>query len=47
MGVVDVPGELLRPRGSVAVGNATGAPPLEQLVMETTINSGNQARLLM
>ena len=48
VGGVDVLGEVLLGRGSLAVGNVTGAPPLEQLVMATTINNNvNRARLLM
>jgi hypothetical protein len=47
VGGVDVLGGVLLPKGSLAVGNVTWAPPLEQLVVAATINNVNQARLLM
>lgn len=47
VGGVDDVGDVLLRGGWEVVGNVTWTPPLEQLVMETTINSVNQARLLM
>jgi len=47
VGGVDVLGEVLLGRGSLAVGNVTWPPPLEQLVMAPTINNVIQARLVM